>query len=240
MLLGGSRSKIAGLVPLKEGSVVLDVGSGDGEFAFAFARKPEVKQVVGLEPVRKWVFEAVEKARQKKLDGKVSFLVQKFPSRKLKGKSFDAVVFFLSLCDLLRSRKLSFEKVVKECGAVLKENGFLVFAEEFEEDLQSESDKLGVEINKALGYEYFPLAGLVGELEANGFKVLENKVFEARSELLGIEDLQRFLGDELELCRTDKTFTEKMSKIFEEFKPRVEEFGFRINPRIRAIICQKI
>jgi demethylmenaquinone methyltransferase/2-methoxy-6-polyprenyl-1,4-benzoquinol methylase len=69
------RRMAAGLAVGRMSGPALDVASGTGDFTFELAGRPAVTSVVGLDFSREMLLIAGQKARRKRLSGRVSYLV---------------------------------------------------------------------------------------------------------------------------------------------------------------------
>ncbi|MBU0635634.1 class I SAM-dependent methyltransferase, partial [Candidatus Micrarchaeota archaeon] len=180
--LGNVRKKIADLVSFTTPATVLDVGTGDGLFAIAFSKKENVKNVLGIELAPEFLALA-EKQVQNHGVKNVSFQKTDFFSSELK-PGFDCISFFLAVCEFKKP-----EKVFKRAFELLTPGGFLVLGEEFPELAENKAQKIGYEINRALGYKHFPLKKIKQELEKTGFEILVEKVFKTNYPLMNENDL---------------------------------------------------
>ncbi|MBU0636570.1 class I SAM-dependent methyltransferase, partial [Candidatus Micrarchaeota archaeon] len=228
---GNVRKKIADLVSFSKPATILDVGTGDGLFAIAFAQKTNVKTVLGIELASDFLVLAEKQVQNHEVKN-VSFQKANFFDSALQ-PGFDCITFFLALCEF-KKPKMVFERAFE----LLKPNGYLVLGEEFPELAQNKAQEIGYEINRALGYTHFLLKEVKEELENAGFELQIEKVFKTEYPPMKENDLKAFLKDEVSDWQTVGVINDSQ-QLFEQFQAKVRENGFEINPQIVGIVARK-
>jgi arsenite methyltransferase len=104
-------------IDLPQNALVLEVGCGSGVVTRTLAQRPEVRQVVGMDPSPIFLRHARDLAGD---DGKTRFLEGDGRALGFPEASFDAVVMYTVLCHVPEP-----EKAIAEAGRVLRRGGVL-------------------------------------------------------------------------------------------------------------------
>lgn len=114
------RNKVAELVEAGNGAEILDVATGTGQQAFAFARKG--LDVIGIDASKDMLRIAIRKNRH----DNVRFEIADAASLPFEDNSFDVSVVSLALHDMVCSIR---EKALKEMVRVTKPNGAIIIVD---------------------------------------------------------------------------------------------------------------
>ena len=236
--LGHVRDIIVRDLKCKTGSQILDVGTGNGLFAFALARAIPKAQILGLDIVKENVRDSVRRAIIENLNDACKFACNNFLHVRLTENYFDAITFFLSLSDLLRWTTL--EETLQRVSVLLKDSGKLVICEEFPEDAENEQQALGFALNNTLGYRYCSKQKIVTALKDMGMVVDSISTYRTGRPPLNSLGVQDFIKDECFFCTLDGSPVSPWQEIWQEFEPLVNSLGsIEIDAKISVIEASK-
>lgn len=237
--LGNVRDRIAKDLNCIEGSQILDVGTGNGLFAFAMARSVTNAQILGMDMVEGTLRDAVQRAKISGLSGRCRFACNDFLRVRLPERSFDVITFFLSLCDLLRLTNL--EAILRKVTTLLNDSGRLVICEGFPEDAQNQQQALGFALNEALGYRYRSKCELISVLNQLGMGVDSISTYLTKRAPLDAMGVQDFIRDECFFCTLDGSSVPSRQEIWQVFQPLVlNNGGLEIDAQISVITASNV
>ena len=176
---------------IKKGDYVLDVGSGIGNTSCILAEKYGCK-VIGIDVSPKMVAWANKKAKEKKLEGKVSFRVADARNLPFKDSTFDAVISE-SVTVFIKGKK----KAISEYARVVKKGGYVGINESTWIKKPIPKEITDYWKNVAPEAEFFAPSEWEKILKGSGLKETKSKVlaigyfqeFRDRLELIGIKRL---------------------------------------------------
>ncbi len=148
------REKVVDFADLPKASRVLDVATGTGEQAYAFAERGF--NVVGVDLSE----DMLEVAKKKKKNGKAEFEMADATRLPFENESFDASCVSFALHDMIVPIR---EKVLTEMSRVTKKNGTLIIVDY---DLPQERIRRSLVYNFVRLYEVYYQEFIKGDLEA--------------------------------------------------------------------------
>lgn len=235
--LGGVRSKIAREYGLVKGNI-LDLGTGDGFFAMALAKKLKIGEIIGIDRIEKWSKEARENIEAEGLSQKCKSFPIDFWENEFPDNSFDMVATFLAICNLARTQK-ELDKAVVEFNRILKPGGILLLAEATVEDAENESQKLGFAVQKSLGYHYFSKETIFNSLVKNGFDIPTVHFHKTRSIAFSPEEFKKYLQDEADMGQIDHTVSTGWQRLYRKYHRSVLKHDIEFDAKITVLVSKK-
>jgi ubiquinone/menaquinone biosynthesis C-methylase UbiE len=236
--LGGVRSKIAIDLVLQENLQILDVGTGNGLFAIALSKVYRTCQILGIDTVKAYIEDAINRARKNGLESRCNFSCMNFFDNAIPTKHYNVITFFLSICDLLRWSKVG--KILQRCSELLKDKGQLVICEQFPEEAVSPQEKLGFKIQLALGYRYPSRKELFNELHYYNFKIKSVTTYHTGRPPMSPTSTKNFIKDECFFCSLDGSQVASWQQLWYKFKPYIFNIGsIEIDSKVFVIRAEK-
>lgn len=214
--LGGARAKIAERLCLPATGVALDLCTGTGKFALELASRSRAR-VIGVDIVPRYVQFARARAAELGLSDRCHFVCA--PQQRLRAWRVGQVSVFLGLCELLESTSL--EAVLSELSGLLTPGGTVLVVEEFPEDCQDEQQRLGMQLNEALGYRYVSFRELQRVATQSQRLVLQRTfTTETHRPVLNVLGARDYIAAEAGFSRLDQSAPVDAGLLWAEFEER--------------------
>jgi ubiquinone/menaquinone biosynthesis C-methylase UbiE len=232
------RSKIAEHLQIPQGSLVLDILVGEGDFARAIAKSSKNSRVIAGELLASDLKEAKRRVKRDKLREKVELLRMDVAHMAFVESSFDYVVNFIGWEDFAAvSGEALIDNVFSEIVRLLRMNGILAVTFI---PLLKPSSELSRKDNEFQEYMYksskrpkfFPEKFFLQMLQKHGVKLIEKQVFETPKKRLRPKDAKRFLKWNYENYRSFYAPDVEMrsyEEILGKFREFIDNGGIREN-----------
>jgi ubiquinone/menaquinone biosynthesis C-methylase UbiE len=230
------RKKVAKHLQVPQGSRVLDVLVGEGDFARAVAKSSKATWVMAGEILASDLEEAKRRIERNKLKERVELLRMDVTCMAFKKNSFDYVVNFSGWEDFTAiSGEELIDRTFTEMVRVLKMNGTLAVtfipALEPKDEVSRKDRELQEYMYKSSKRpRFFHEKFFLQMFEKHGIKLLGKNVFETPKNRLRPRDAKRFLEW---VCNNYKNFyapdveMRSYEEILQEFKEFIEKHGIR-------------
>jgi ubiquinone/menaquinone biosynthesis C-methylase UbiE len=229
------KKHVAEYLQISQGSVILDVLVGEGDFSRAVAVSSKETLVVAGEILSSDLKKAKRRV-EKKLKGRIGLLRMDVTSMAFRNSSFDYVVNFTGWEDFTAiSGEDLIDKAFSEMTRVLKANGFLAVT--FIPVLESENeisrrDKELQEFMYRSGKRpvFFKEEFFRQQFERHGIKILKRRVFQTPKNRIQPSDSQEYIKW---ICSNYQNFyapdveMRTHKEILEEFQQLIEKCGIR-------------
>lgn len=239
--LAGIRSKIAKILPVVSGSLILDLATGYGYFSLALSHQYPDISILGIDICGNDVKRARENIQKAGMHDKIKIKKMDATNLDLAESSFDAAVNFLGLEDIHMTRGRSgVRKTFQECYRILKPGGLFAFVVMPPEEMETEAQKTEVELFSYLcGAKWLSKKDYRIFLENNGFKESVNYKFRTGKKLSAAQAKEeiKFACEHVQKLYGVKT--KSFDEVWKKFGSRIENYGLGQYSNVLLMIAQR-
>ena len=210
---------------------ILEIGSGSGKFSLLLSKRFKNSFIRGIDIVEPYIESSNSVNNSKNLE----FKLQDFYGN---DNTYDRIFMIFSLTELLKSKELS--EILFSMSTRLLDDGYLILAEEFEDDYEEKYDLLGLKILKSLGYRYTRYSAFLKELEKSDFELIYTKLYNNKQHITSVKGSKSQIYFENKLNEFDSTKMHESSELWEKNKDEVINLGgIRTYNKTRLVVLKK-
>ena len=154
---------------IKKGSYVLDIGCGDGYYAYQISKNKKIKKVIALDISKN----SIEYAKRKYPHPNIDFIVGEFEKINFNEKKFDAIY----MCEIIEHFNNP-DKVLKKISMILKPEGLLFISTpnflRLENRIRKIFRKKPIFVDKS-HFKEFTFVDIEAMLKKYGFKIVKKR-----------------------------------------------------------------
>jgi len=240
--LEGIRKVISESLALTAGMKILDIGTGWGLFAIEMAKQIKEGEIVGIDIVT----EDINKARKlvKGTGVKDIISILKIDAAKLSfsDNCFDLATSFLGMRDIhMTSGKMGVKKAVEEMIRIVKPNGKLVLCITPLEEMETEDQRMAVEIEgNVFGARSLPKKFYIDLFGEKNVVLLETRAYRTRKRLTANQaKIELKEGSEI-AKRIYGRGVPKFKEVWDKYGKKIENFGYGMYSKIILLIARKL
>lgn len=145
--LNGLRNRIAADLPLRSGTRILDLATGDGHFAIELARRDSSLMIIGIDVSQYYVLTAKTNVENQRLGGQIEIIEMDAIDMSFPDGEFHMVANFTGLDEVYMTRgKGGVNTAFVEVSRILKPGGYFCFAVMPPEEMETEAQRLEVAV----------------------------------------------------------------------------------------------